>query len=265
MITWDVDRVIFQIYGPIALRWYSLFFLTGFVIGTYAFTSMAKKEGKDPSYYVDTGLLYLIAGTLIGARLGHCIFYEPSYYLANPLKIFQIWNGGLASHGGYLGCMIATILLVRKYKELSLPWLGDRVAILAVMAGGFIRLGNLFNSEILGKVTDVPWAFIFVKVDTLPRHPTQIYEALAFFFTALCGYLYYRKHNRKPRNWSVVGLMLALGFTFRAIIERFKENQVSFEDDMLLNMGQLLSFPFIAVGLVFFFGWHRKLFRIFRG
>jgi len=128
------------------------------------------------------------------------------------------------------------------------------------MGGGFIRLGNLFNSEIIGKVTDVPWAFIFIKVDSLPRHPTQIYEALALFFSALIGYLYYRYHKRKPEEGRLFGLVLALGCILRSLLEYYKENQVRFEDDMFLNLGQLLSLPFIALGFFFFFGFHQKLF-----
>ena len=200
MITWNIHPIIIHIWGPFAIRWYSLFFLLGFVFGTYTFTSMVKKEGKDPSPYLDTGLFYLIIGTLVGARLGHCFFYEPSYYLTNPLQILQIWRGGLASHGGYLGCLIALIFLIRKYKELTFFWLSDRFAILALFSGACIRMGNLFNSEIIGRVTDVPWAFIFTRISPLPRHPTQIYEALAMALSSLLAYLYYRYYKRKPQE-----------------------------------------------------------------
>lgn len=257
-ITWDVDRIIFQIYGPLAIRWYSLFFLIGFLIGFYAFTSMAKKEGKNPDSYTDSLLFYLIMGTLIGARIGHCLFYQPGYYLSHPLTILKIWEGGLASHGGYLGIIIAVALFVRKHKELTFFWVMDRVGILAVMTGGFIRLGNLFNSEIYGRVTDVPWAFIFTKVDSLPRHPTQIYESIGFFTGSFIVYLFYRYHNRKPLEGRILGLCMILGFFFRTIIETFKENQVRFEDHMILNMGQILSIPFVLCGFYLFLGFHKK-------
>lgn len=258
-IVWDINRVILEIYGPLAIRWYSLFFLTGFLIGMWAFTSMARNEGKDPDRYMDTLLFYLILGTIIGARLGHCLFYQTHYYLSNPLKILQIWEGGLASHGGYLGIIIAVYLFTRRFKELTFFWVMDRVAILAVMTGGFIRLGNLFNSEIYGKITDVPWAFIFKKVDSFPRHPTQIYESLSFFLAALIAYGFYRYHKRKPLDGRIFGLCMLLGFAFRSFIEIFKENQEAFEDGMLLNMGQLLSVPFVLIGCFLFFGLHKKL------
>ena len=260
-IVWDVDRIILQIYGPLAIRWYSLFFLTGFLLGLWAFSSMAKNEGKDPDKYSDSLLFYLIMGTIIGARLGHCLFYQPQYFLSHPLEILKIWEGGLASHGGYLGIIIAVYLFTRKYKELTFFWVMDRVAILAVMAGGFIRLGNLFNSEIYGKVTNVPWAFIFKKADPFPRHPTQIYESLCFFLASLIAYLFYRYHKRKPLDGRIFGLCMILGFALRSFVEIFKENQVAFENNMTFNMGQLLSIPFVIIGFYLFLGLHKKLLK----
>jgi phosphatidylglycerol:prolipoprotein diacylglycerol transferase len=255
---WNADRVILEIYGPIALRWYSLLFLAGFLIGLAGFNSMLRKEGKNPEKYADTLLFYLIMGTIIGARLGHCLFYRWDYFLHNPLKIFLVWEGGLASHGGYIGIIIAMILFVRKFKELSFFYVADRVGVWAVMVGGFIRLGNFFNSEIIGRVSDVPWAIIFKKVDDLPRHPSQLYESASFFLSALIGYSYYRYTKGKPLPGSLLGLCMILGFGFRGGIESFKENQMAFEDSWALNMGQMLSIPFILVGCFLFFGFHKK-------
>ena len=139
-MVWDMNRVIFQIYGPLAIRWYSLFFLAGFLIGIYALSSLAKKEGKNIDDHADALLFYLIVGTIVGARLGHCLLYQPGFYLSNPLKIFQVWEGGLASHGGYLGIIIATYLFSKKYREFTFLWLMDRIAIFAVMTGGLSAL-----------------------------------------------------------------------------------------------------------------------------
>ena len=255
---WDVDRILLPIYGSLAIRWYSLFFLVGFLIGLYAFTSMAKKEGKNPDKYTDSLLLYLILGTIIGARLGHCFFYQPYYFLTHPIEILKIWEGGLASHGGYLGIILAVYLFTRKHRELPFLWVMDRVAILAVMVGGFIRLGNFFNSEIYGKVTDVPWAIIFKKVDSLPRHPTQLYESVSFFLAASIAYLFYRHNKRHPMGGRILGLCMILGFFFRFILEFFKVNQVAFEKVMPINMGQVLSIPFVLFGCYLFFGFHKK-------
>lgn len=255
---WNANRIILPIYGPIALRWYSLLFLAGFLLGLAGFNSMLRGEGKDPDKYADTLLFYLIMGTIIGARLGHCFFYRAEYFLSNPHKILFVWEGGLASHGGYVGIVVAMILFVKKFKEFSFLYIADRVGVWAVMVGGFIRLGNFFNSEIIGKVSTVPWAVIFQKVDNLPRHPSQLYESASFFLSALIGYSYYRYKKRKPLPGSLFGLCMIFGFSFRGGIEIFKENQMSFEDGWMLNMGQMLSIPFVLVGFFLFFGLHRK-------
>ncbi|MBC62626.1 MAG: prolipoprotein diacylglyceryl transferase [Zetaproteobacteria bacterium] len=260
-IVWDMDRIIFQIYGPFGIRWYSLFFLTGFLIGLNVFQKMARSEGQDDSY-ADNLLFYLIIGTIVGARLGHCLFYQPEFFLRYPLEILKVWEGGLASHGGFLGVICAIWLFVSKNKSLSFLWVADRISFLALMTGGFIRIGNLFNSEIVGRITDVPWAIIFKKVDSYPRHPSQLYEAIGYFTISLCVYSYYRYCNRRPLEGRLLGLTLAGGFAFRSFIEIFKENQVSFEENMLMNMGQLLSIPFILLGLYLAVGLQKKKVQI---
>ena len=249
---WDVDRVIFTIVEPFGVRWYSLFFLGGFLLGTYLFGKMMEKEHK-PTDLRDTLLYYLVIGTIVGARLGHCLFYDPAYYFSDPLKIFQIWQGGLASHGGYAGVMLACYLFSCKYKQMPFLWLTDRIAILALLAGAFIRTGNFFNSEIVGRPSTLPWAVIFPQVDMIPRHPSQLYEALGYALISAFLYWYYLRQERRPKAGSVFGLCIALGFSFRFFIEGLKENQVpEIEDSMLINMGQTLSIPFIVAGVILF-------------
>lgn len=246
--TWDMDRDILHIFGPFSLRWYSLFFIAGILVGNYIFGTFVKREGK-PLSIREPFLYYIVIGTVVGARLGHCLFYDPIGYFSNPLTIFKIWEGGLASHGGYAGVLIAIYLFSRKYRETSFFWLADRITIVAILAGASIRIGNFFNSEIVGRVTDKSWAVIFSKVDAYPRHPTQIYEAIGYIVISLVLYLAYRFTRISEYKGRLLGLACVLAFSFRAFIETFKENQVTFESNLPFNMGQLLSVPFIIVGL----------------
>jgi prolipoprotein diacylglyceryl transferase len=257
VLTWSVDREIVG-FGVFALRWYSLLFALGFAIGYLMIQRFFRVEGK-PEKLLDPLLLHLVIGTVVGARLGHCLFYEPEDYLTNPLRILYIWEGGLASHGGFLGVMIAMWLFARKHAETPFFWLADRVTIPTMIEAACIRIGNLFNSEILGKPADVPWAVVFSRHDAIPRHPTQVYEALGYLSVWAVTHACYRLSGRKPPEGRIVGLALTLGYAFRTWVETFKENQVDFEQGMWLNMGQLLSLPFILIGLALIFGWHRKL------
>jgi phosphatidylglycerol:prolipoprotein diacylglycerol transferase len=256
-MVWDVDREIVGI-GIFALRWYSLLFALGIVVGYFIMKRMFEAEGKRLEL-LDSLLFHTVIGTVVGARLGHCLLYEPETYLRDPIRILQIWEGGLASHGGYFGVMIALMLYCRRYREISWFWVADRMTVLGMVTGGLIRIGNFFNSEIIGRQTDVPWAVIFKKVDMVPRHPTQLYEAAGYLTIAAIEYGVYRAANRKPQDGRMFGLVLILGYGFRLFIEIFKENQVDFENTMVLNMGQLLSIPFILIGLFFFFGFHLKM------
>lgn len=252
MITWDIGPEIFRL-GPVAVRWYSLAFILGFFLGEkYASIYLIREKGftKDE---VTKLLYYMIGGTIIGARLGHCLFYEPGYYLSNPLQILQVWKGGLASHGGFAGVIIALWLFSKYVKELDFIWLLDLMGPPSLLTGAFIRLGNLMNSEILGKPTDGTWGFIFKRVDMIPRHPAQLYESLGFAAVALVGYYLYIKHYKNLKPGFMIGFILFGGFTHRFIVEFFKENQVAFESSMALNMGQLLSIPMIVIGIVFMF------------
>ena len=257
--TWGVDEIIFNIWGPFSLRWYSLLFLSGLLLGHYLFNKMVKAENKplEPS---ETAFAYIVVGTVLGARLGHCLFYDPAYYFAEPLRILKIWEGGLASHGGYIGVITAAYLLSRKVPEYQFLWFIDRVSIVAILCGTFIRLGNFFNSEILGKVTDVSWAVIFTRHDQQPRHPAQLYEAFAYALISLILYMVYRHYKRRPLPGRILGLALCLGFSFRFLIENYKENQVGYENSMLINMGQSLSLPLMLIGLCMAAGFHLRFF-----
>jgi phosphatidylglycerol---prolipoprotein diacylglyceryl transferase len=257
VIAWNIDREIFEI-GSFALRWYSLLFAAGFVAGYYILTKIFEAEGKSPEV-MDSYLMHMVLGTVIGARLGHCLFYEPAVYLSDPIRILKVWEGGLASHGGFLGIIIAVWIFSRKHKDISFFWMCDRTTIPAMLAAGFVRIGNFFNSEIIGRPAEVPWAVIFEKIDDIPRHPTQFYEAMGYL--AISGLLYavYRLSDRKVLEGRLFGLALSISFAYRFLMEPFKENQVAFEDTMSFNMGQLLSVPFVLVGFVFIFGLHQRL------
>lgn len=246
---WNTDREIVHLFGLLSLRWYSLLFLFGFVLSYFLLKKLLQTEGKDTSY-LESLLNYAVAGTLIGARLGHCLFYDPSFYFEHPLQILAIWEGGLASHGGYLGLIVAVVFFCRKNK-ISFFWLFDRVGIFALMTGGFIRLGNLFNSEMVGHVTNKPWGIIFDKVDQLPRHPTQLYESIGYFTIAGILYAIYRwGYQRHPPGGRILGWGLFISFAFRFFIEFLKENQSLFESNMPINMGQILSIPFVLIGIL---------------
>lgn len=247
-IRWSVSPDILHL-GPFTLRWYGLLFAAGFLVGFYLMRHIYRREGR-PERDLDTLLWHLLIGTVVGARLGHCLFYEPEYYLSNPIEIFKVWEGGLASHGGTVGVFVALILYTRRRPDQPLLWLADRLAVPTALAASFIRLGNLFNSEIYGHMTTVPWAFVFERVDPHPRHPTQLYEAIVY--AVLFGILLalYRRGVliRWPKG-RPLGVFLVWVFGWRWVIEWVKEPQEAFSLGLPLNMGQLLSLPFVAVGL----------------
>ncbi len=246
-IIWEASPVILTV-GPVTLRWYGLLFAAGFLAGLLVMQWVFRTEGKTHRD-VDRLFQYVVIGTLVGARLGHCLFYEPGYYLAHPVEIFKIWNGGLASHGTSLGLLAALWLYARNTPGQSYLWILDRLSIATVLAGAFIRLGNLFNSEILGKPADLPWAFMFIRIDFLPRHPVQLYESLAYMciFILLLGL--YRNQGPRIRPGLLLGLFLTGTFGFRFGVEFFKTRQAAFAQGMPLSMGQLLSLPLIFLGV----------------
>lgn len=249
-IVWNISPELFSI-GPLTIRWYGLLFATGFVCGYFLMQWIYRREAKNVEE-LENLLLYVAAGTVIGARLGHCLFYDPGFYLSHPWKIFAVWEGGLASHGGGIGVFVAVYLYCRKH-AISYLWLLDRLAITVALAGSFIRLGNLFNSEILGKVTDVPWAIVFQRVDSLPRHPVQVYESLSYATIFVISLLLYKFYSQKVKNGFILGVVLALIFIARFLLEFFKMPQAAYYTGLPISVGQLLSIPFIIAGFVLIF------------
>ncbi len=246
-ITWSVDPIILSI-GAVKFRWYGLFFSGGFVVSYYIMQWIYSAEHKNVAD-VDRLLWYQIVGTLIGARLVHVIFYEPAFYLAHPIKILFIWQGGLASHGAAIG-IILSIYLYQQKTTMSSLWVLDRVSIPIAFAAFFIRIGNFFNSEIIGTPSNVPWAIVFSRVDMIPRHPAQLYEALSYIsIFALLLYLY-KNFNIKNKPGALFGILLFCVFFSRFIIEFVKIKQENYDVDFILNTGQLLSIPFMIIGLL---------------
>lgn len=202
---------------------------------------------------LDKLTIYMAIGTIVGARLGHCFFYEPGYYLSHPGEILKIWHGGLASHGAAIGILIALWLFVRKEKK-DYSWVIDRIAIVVALSGFFIRMGNLMNSEIYGVETNLPWGFVFLNNgETAPKHPTQIYEALAYLLVFFLLYRIYWKNKGEHIQGMLISLFLIIVFTARFFIEFLKEDQVAFEANMTLNMGQRLSIPFVIAGCIWLY------------
>jgi prolipoprotein diacylglyceryl transferase len=247
-INWNISPEMFSI-GPISVRWYGLLFASAFIFGYKVMQWVYKTENK-PVSDVEQLTVYMILGTVIGARLGHCLFYNPDFYLSNPLEILKVWKGGLASHGAAIG-IITSLYFFAKKKKVTPLWILDRIVIVVASAGFFIRLGNLFNSEIIGKPAEVAWAFIFTRVDNIPRHPAQLYESIAYLIIFIILFFIYKNKRDRLNDGFLFGLFLVLIFTFRFFVEFLKEVQSSFEAGMVLDMGQLLSIPFVILGIIF--------------
>lgn len=245
---WNIDPIAISV-GFAKIRWYGLMFASAFVSSYLLMTWMYKREGK-PIEEIDDLLTYAAAGTIIGARLGHCLFYSPEYYLANPLKIFAIWEGGLASHGAILGILIGLYFFQRK-RDTSYIWLIDRVSIVSALGACFIRLGNFFNSEIVGEPTTVAWAVIFQRVDFLPRHPVQLYESLSYALVFVLLLFIYKTIGTKIRSGVIFSTFLVTIFTARFFIEFVKTKQATYETDFWMSTGQMLSIPFVLAGLIY--------------
>ncbi len=250
-INWSVSPEVFP--GTwLPVRWYGLLFAGAFFFGYLIMTRIFRHENL-PIKLLDELSTYMVIATVIGARLGHVLFYEPAIFLNDPIEIFKIWNGGLASHGAAIG-ILASLWIFSKKNKKTYYWTLDRIVIVVALAGFFIRIGNLMNSEIFGEPTTLPWAFVFTSSDLIPRHPTQIYEALSYLALFFVLYWYYWKTKGKPRPGLIFGTFLVILFTVRFLIEFLKEPQVDFENTMALNMGQLLSIPFIIIGFIIIFG-----------
>jgi len=251
VIPWDVNPEIFRI-GSFAVRWYGLLFASSFLFGYILMKKIFNNEGLGDTV-LDRLTIYMAIGVIVGARLGHCLFYEPGFYLSHPLEILMIWHGGLASHGAAVGILVVLWLFVKKEKK-DYAWILDRIAIVVALSGFFIRMGNLMNSEIYGVETTVPWGFVFLRNgETAPKHPTQIYEGLSYlmiFF--LLMWIYWKKRGEHIQG-TLISLAMILIFIARFFIEFLKEDQVGFEATMKLNMGQWLSIPFILAGIIWLY------------
>ena len=261
ILNWNLDPVIYWITDSFPLKYYGLFFITGILLANYVAKRIYIKENI-PIENLEKLFIYIVVGIVLGARLGHCLFYDPSYYFQNPLEILLpikkigdsyqfIGFQGLASHGGGIGTLIAIGLYCKKYK-INYLWVLDRIAIVTPIVATFIRLGNFMNSEIYGKPTNGNWGVIFQRDDLIPRHPTQLYEAFSYLLIFGILIRIYKK-NKEKSNGLIFGMLLVLVFSTRFIIEFFKENQVGFEDGMIINMGQILSIPFIITGFFLIF------------
>ena len=247
-IHWNVSPEIFSI-GPVHVRWYGLLFAVGFLFGYSHGERMFKHENIDLKW-LESLFIYLIVATVVGARLGHVLFYGWDYYSQHPIEILYVWQGGLASHGGVLGIIIAMFLWSKQVSKRSILWVLDRVVVPSIFVGALIRLGNLMNSEIYGMPTSLPWGFIFERnQETVAKHPTQIYESLSYLVTFGVMLYMYWKTKAKDYQGLLVGVFFVMVFSARFFIEFIKEIQEPFENGMSLDMGQWLSIPFILTGI----------------
>jgi len=261
-IHWNADPVMFHL-GNIPVRWYSILLGTGFITGYIFVRIIFKKENVD-RYILESYGIWIIIGVLIGGRLGHCLFYEFNYYIHNPLEMIKPWTGtlgkdaeftgfrGFSSHGWIAGLFI-TLWINSRLKKVPFLWALDRFAIVAVLAGAFVRIGNLMNSEMIGIPANIPWAFVFERVDDVPRHPAQIYESLAYLQTFILVYSYHYRKRNTVLNGTYTGWVLLGVFISRFFIEFIKIDQIPSEAIMQFNLGQKLSIPFILLSLILIF------------
>jgi prolipoprotein diacylglyceryl transferase len=247
-IHWNVNPNMFSI-GALYVKWYTVLFVLSFVFGYQIMRRIYRREGM-PLEEVDKIVAYTALGTLIGTRLGHCLFYDPFFYLVNPMEILKIWKSGLSSHGGVIGIFLALYLYARKKNSPTFLWLADRVIIPVALAACLIRLGNLFNSEILGTASTLPWAIVFERYDNVPRHPTQVYESITNGLIFILLIFLYRKYHMKFRQGFLSGIFFIFVFTARFFIEFTKMRQASYGADMAISVGQWLSIPVIIAGVI---------------
>ena len=250
-MTWDISPVAFTLtLGSFHLPvyWYGLLFALTYYHGTIIFRWMFRREGRPEEGVYDL-TLYVIGGTVIGARLAHVLLYQPAYYFSHPWKIPAVWEGGLASHGAIFGILLGIWLYSRRATDQSFLWVCDRIGIAAPLTGGVIRVGNFFNSEILGRPTDLPWAVTFARIDAIPRHPVQLYEALCYLLVFLLQFRYYLRRDKDAPDGELFGRFFVLTFGARFCMEFFKEGQSEFEGGWALTMGQWLSIPAVLLGL----------------
>jgi len=256
-LIWDPNPVLFEL-GFLKIRWYGAFFALAFVFSYNMMQWIYQREGKNVEE-LDRMLWYMAIGIVVGARLAHTLIYDPAYYLAHPVKILAIWEGGLASHGGIVGIFLAMYFYKRGTDD-SYLWLLDRIAFPCTMSGCFIRIGNFFNSEILGTVTNGPWGVVFARIDNFPRHPVQLYEAICYALIFFILLQVYKKTYDKPIKGLLTGLVITLVFLVRILLEFFKTEQAMYSTGLPFTTGQLLSVPFLLAGLGLVF-WSLKNYR----
>ncbi len=245
MFYWNADPIAVSI-GPLSIHWYGLLFAAAFIIGLQIMSRMFVREGRDKND-LDFLLVFVVIGALVGARLGHCLLYDPAYYLSNPLDILKVWEGGLASHGGVVGILLAVWVYART-RNYPFLWLLDRIAVPAALGGAFIRVGNFMNSEIVGMPSIAPWAVIFERLDPLPRHPVQLYEAAAYLLIFAVLFLIYQTQDLRRRRGLLAGIFLVLVFVARFVLEFYKMPQAAYEYGQFLTVGQWLSVPCVLAG-----------------
>lgn len=248
-VHWNVSPEIFSI-GPLHVRWYGLMFAIGFLFGYQHVEKMFKHENLELKW-LESLFIYIVLATVIGARLGHVLFYGWDYYSKHPIEILYIWQGGLASHGGTLGILLALTVWSKRVSKRNILWVLDRVVVPTALVAALIRFGNLMNSEIYGHQTDLPWGFIFERNhETVAKHPTQIYESLSYLITFGVMLYMYWKTKAKDYQGLIFGVFITMVFGARFFIEFIKEEQEAFEKGMALNMGQILSIPFVVAGII---------------
>lgn len=245
-MVWDIDPIMLSVAG-LTIHWYGFLFAVAILSGFQVMKWIYVKERLNTEA-LDTILIYAVVGIIVGARLGHCFFYDPQYYFSHPLKIFAIWEGGLASHGGGLGAIIAAYLYVSRH-NIKLLWLLDRLGIATALFGFFVRMANFVNSEIVGNPTTVAWGVVFKRVDDLTRHPVQLYESFAYLISFLVLGLVYRQSDAKNKTGLLFGLFLCLIFIARITVEFFKTKQAAYSNEWVFSTGQMLSMPFLLTGL----------------
>ncbi len=249
LIHWSFDPILLSL-GPLTVRWYGLLFVGAFLIGQWMLGRMFVAEGV-PRENAERLMIRALLGAIVGARLVHCLFYEPQYYLSHPLAILRIWEGGLASHGGTLGMLLALWFAARSSQpRLPFLWLIDRASLPAALGAMFIRIANFLNSEIVGVPTSGRWGVVFDAVDAQPRHPAQLYEAFAYGLIFLVLLAVYRRTGKRTPHGLLFGLLMMLVFSARIVVEFFKTAQAAYEDGQLFSVGQYLSLPFVALGAV---------------
>lgn len=249
MFTWNPDPDLLSI-GGLHIRWYGLLFSLAFLSSFSVMVWVFRREKRSDDL-LNRLFLYVFVAVVAGARLGHCLFYSPEYYLSNPLEILKIWEGGLASHGAAAGIIIALLLFARRTPGTTFLWVADRVSLVIPLAAIFVRLGNFMNSEILGLPTDLPWAVVFARVDSIPRHPVQLYEAIAYLCIFIVMLVLYRR-GLAAREGRLTGSMVTMLFSMRFLLEFFKTGQSTLDPSMPITMGQLLSIPLVLFGIWLF-------------